>query len=124
MLLNFYSLCRSERIWEEPGEFRPDKWEGEDLERIDPGRGVEDCAVREWAKRVPRELVGRDDGDGDVGELKLLHGFECGWAEGVMTAETVDTAESFGTTIPMRTRLRGLAMPRLPEFCSSTPSYV
>lgn len=109
VLLNFYSLGRSERIWEEPGEFRPERWAEEDLAQIQDaqfrimpfGNGRRGCPGSHLGSTMVLLTLSR-----------LVHGFSWTFPGGV-TSETVDMSESFGTTIPMRSRLCALAKPRL-----------
>lgn len=110
VLLNFYSLGRSERTWESPGEFRPERWAGENLAQIQDsrfrimpfGNGRRGCPGSHLGTTMVLATLAR-----------LVHGFEWEFAGGV-TPETVDMDESFGTTIPMRTKLEAIAKPRLP----------
>lgn len=119
VLINIFSLGRSEETWKDPLEFRPERWAGENLSaihdagfRILPfGYGRRQCPGYHLGTTMVLFTLAR-----------LLHGFEWALPEGV-SAENVDMAEVYGCTTPLRTRLRAVAKPRLaPHLYARTMS--
>jgi len=109
VLINIFSLGRSAETWSEPLKFQPERWANENLSVIqDPafrilpfGHGRRGCPGSNLGTTMVLLALSR-----------LLHAFNWSLPPGV-TSETIDMAEDYGCTTPMRTRLYAMASPRL-----------
>ncbi|XP_068655584.1 cytochrome P450 CYP82D47-like [Aristolochia californica] len=107
LLLNIWKIQRDPGIWENPSEFRPERFlsssahvdvRGQHFELIPFGAGRRMCPGISFALQVVQLTLAR-----------LLHGFEIS----SLSDEPIDMSESLGLTIPKATPLEVLITPRL-----------
>ncbi|KAI0511780.1 hypothetical protein KFK09_012412 [Dendrobium nobile] len=107
--VNVWALARDPKVWTNPLEFRPERFEEEDIDirghdfRVLPfGAGRRVCPGAQLGINLVQSMLGH-----------LIHHFEWSLPEGVK-AEDVDMRENPGMVTFMHTPLKAVATPRLP----------
>ncbi|OAY84908.1 Cytochrome P450 98A1 [Ananas comosus] len=109
VMVNVWAIARDPNVWKNPLEFRPERFEEEDIDikghdfRVLPfGAGRRVCPGAQLGINLVASMLGH-----------LLHHFRWTLPEGVKP-EDVDMAETPGMVTFMRTPLQAVAEPRLP----------
>ncbi|XP_038715775.1 cytochrome P450 CYP82D47-like [Tripterygium wilfordii] len=109
LLVDVWKIHRDQQVWEDPHEFRPERFltthknvdvKGQNFELLPFGSGRRMCPGVLLALQVLRLTL-----------ANLLHGFDFETPNG----EPVDMTESRGLTIPKETPLEALVTPRLED---------
>ncbi|KAL9142532.1 hypothetical protein ABFS82_14G175700 [Erythranthe guttata] len=109
--VNVWAIGRDPQVWKNALEFRPERFIEEDVDmkghdfRLLPfGAGRRVCPGAQLGINLVTSMIGH-----------LLHHFEWAPCEGVL-ADEIDMGENPGLVTYMRTPLKAVATPRLPEF--------
>ena len=109
MLVNAWAIGRDPTIWDEPLEFKPERfmeseleYRGQNFELIPFGAGRRICPGLPLAHRMVHVVI-----------ASLLHSFNWSLPDG-MTAEKMDMTEKFGITLQRASPLIAVPSPRLP----------
>ncbi|URD96422.1 cytochrome P450 [Musa troglodytarum] len=109
VIVNIWAIARDPKTWEQPTEFRPDRFLEEDIDvtghdfRVLPfGAGRRTCPGAQLGFQLATSMLGH-----------LLHHFRWTLPDGEEPAD-VDMSESPGLVAFMRTPLRAVAATRLP----------
>lgn len=111
LLVNLYSLGRDERVWNNPEEFRPERFmagkpkaidvRGQSFELLPFGSGRRMCPSHNLALRILMCCL-----------ANLLHGFK--WKLPADHNQRVSVGESYGISTTRKLPLLGVPEPRLP----------
>lgn len=109
LTVNLWKLHRDPRIWEDPNEFKPERWflkehininfRGQNFEYIPFSSGRRMCPGLTFGTQIVHLTL-----------AKLLHGFNISMPKG----EPVDLSEGLGIALPKVNPLQPLLSPRLP----------
>ncbi|KAI0494548.1 hypothetical protein KFK09_024686 [Dendrobium nobile] len=109
ILVNMFTIYRDPSIWEEPDEFRPERFlgleidvKGHDFELLPFGSGRRMCPGYTLGLRVIQSSL-----------ANILHGFSWRLPDGVKV-EQLSMDEIFGLSTPKKVPLVAVAEPRLP----------
>lgn len=109
VLVNVWTIGRDPAVWDEPEEFRPERFEGKDIdvkghdfELLPFGAGRRMCPGYPLGLKVIQASL-----------ANLLHGFKWRLPEG-MSVQDLNMEEIFGLSTPRKVPLEVVAEPRLP----------
>jgi cytochrome P450 len=111
VLVNAWAIGRDPTIWDEPSEFKPERfveseleYRGQNFELIPFGAGRRMCPGLPLAHRMVHVVI-----------ASLLHSFNWSLPDGI-TAENMDMTEKFGITLQRGSPLIAVPSPRLPAY--------
>lgn len=109
LFVNVWAMARDPKVWENPLEFRPERFLQNDLQEVDvQGRHFNLIPFGAGRRICPALEIGRLGVQ--LAIASLVQAFEWSLPEGVTE---LDMSEMPGLTIPMATSLRAIATPRL-----------
>ncbi|ONK66089.1 uncharacterized protein A4U43_C06F4040 [Asparagus officinalis] len=108
VLVNTWTISRDPSVWEEPDEFRPERFLGKDIDV--KGQHFELLPFGSGRRMCPGYSLGLKVIQASL--ANLLHGFEWKLPEGV-TKEELDMEEIFGLSTPRKVPLEVVVEPRL-----------
>lgn len=109
LFVNVWAMARDPKVWENPLEFRPERFLQNDMQEVDvQGRHFNLIPFGAGRRICPALEIGRLGVQ--LAIASLVQAFEWSLPEGVTE---LDMSEMPGLTIPMATSLRAIATPRL-----------
>ncbi|MQL78053.1 hypothetical protein Taro_010462 [Colocasia esculenta] len=109
VLVNVWAISRDPTVWDEPDEFRPERFEGKAIDV--KGHNFEQLPFGAGRRMCPGYPLGLKVIQASL--ANLLHGFKWRLPEG-MRPEDLNMEEIFGLSTPRKFPLEVVAEPRLP----------
>lgn len=112
LFVNIWAMGRDERIWEDPLEFRPERFMEGPLQELDvSGKYYELMPFGTGRRICPALSMGLTNVEMCI--ASLIQAFQWSLPEGVQPKD-IDMMETLQLTIPMATPLLAIPKPRLP----------